>query len=71
MTDSISLSPRLAAALPARFTLPRVVAEDRADNGMLLGLLAVTLPTVAYALVQAWNLAGSNALTQAVRAFVP
>lgn len=54
-----------------RFTLPRVLADDRADNGMLLGLLAATVPAVVYAMLQAWNLAGSDALVQAVRAFIP
>ena len=58
-------SPRLA---PHR-SLPLLPKEDRVSQGMLVALLVATLPTVAYALLQAWHLAGGDTLTQAVRAF--
>ena len=45
--------------------------EDRVSQGMLVALLVATLPAVAYSLLQAWNFAGGDALTQAVRSLVP
>ena len=56
---------------PTHLALPRVPTEDRANRGMMLGLVAATVPAVVYALLQTWNLASSDALIQAVRAFVP
>ena len=58
------------APLPARSTLPRVPAEDCVSQGLLLGLVAITLPAVAYSLLQAWNLANGDVLARAVHAFV-
>ncbi len=52
-------------------TLPLVPAEDRVTQGMLLGLIAVTIPAAVYSLVQVWNLVGSGTLQHAVQAFVP
>lgn len=64
-------SPRqplpMRASAPARFDL----ADDHVSDGISLGLVALTLPAVAYAICQLWHLVGGETLTQAVRAFAP
>ena len=70
MTNTLSLPTRLISAPPFTSSLPHVPAEDRFGQGMLLGLVVATVPAVAYALLQAWNLASGDALMQAVRTFM-
>ena len=45
--------------------------EDGLSGGLSLGLLALTLPSVGYSLVQLSRLLSDGNLEQAVRAFVP
>lgn len=56
---------------PHSLRSPLMGREDGANGGLSLGLLAVTLPTVGYALVQLTHLLSGNNLEQAVRAFAP
>ena len=44
---------------------------DGVSSSLSLGLLAVTLPSVGYSLVQLSHLLSGGNLEQAVRAFVP
>ena len=44
-------------------------AEDRASQGMLIGLAAVTVPAAVYCLLQTWHLVGGDTLRQAIQAF--
>ena len=44
---------------------------DGASSSLSLGLLAVTLPSVGYSLVQLSHLLSGGNLEQAIRAFVP
>ncbi len=50
---------------------PLTAREDGLNGGLSLGLLAVTLPTVGYTLVQLSHLLSGGNLQQAIRAFVP
>ena len=50
---------------------PLMAREDGINGGLSLGLLAVTLPTVGYSLVQLSHLLSGENLQQAIRAFVP
>ena len=64
--------PQPLAARPIRSSVRALVQpDDRASSGMFLGLVAMTLPVVAYSLVQAWHLCATGALDHAVRALVP
>ena len=63
--------PLRPSPTPVHPTFQRVPAEDRFSQSLLLGLFAVTLPAIAYSLLQAWNLASGDVLMRAVRAFVP
>ena len=50
---------------------PLTAREDGVNGGLSLGLLAVTLPTVGYSLVQLSHLLSGENLQQAIRAFAP
>lgn len=54
---------------------PRLSAEalpgEKTSDGILLGLAALLLPTVAYSFAQMWSLVSGGALEHAVRAFFP
>ncbi len=63
--------PDRPSSLQPTQTLPLIPAEDRVSQGMLLGLIAVTIPAAVYSLVQVWNLVGSGTLHHAVQAFIP
>ena len=56
---------------PHSLLTPLSAREEGANGGLSLGLVAVTLPTVGYALVQLSHLLSGDHLQQAVRAFVP
>ena len=60
------------------FTRPRfprllagVLPEESVSDGILLGLAALLLPTVAYSFAQMWSLISGGSLEHAVRAFFP
>ena len=54
---------------PDSLLAPLSRREDKINGGVSLGLLAVTLPTVGYALTQLTHLMSGGNLEQAIRAF--
>ena len=59
-------------ARPLRSSLYALVQQDEhASNGILIGLAALTLPTVIYSFTQLWSLMAGGSLQQAIRAFLP
>ena len=64
--------PRHAAARPFRSSVRALVQSDeRASDGILIGLAALMLPTVVYSLWQASSLVSGGSLEHAIRAFLP
>ena len=45
--------------------------DERASDGILLGLAALMLPTVLYSLAQTLGLVSSGSLEHAIQAFLP
>ncbi len=57
---------------PLRSSLFAPVQQDeRASDGILIGLAALTLPAVVYSFVQLWSLLAGGSLQHAIRAFLP
>ena len=55
-----------------RSSLHALVQQDeRASDGILVGLAALTLPVVVYSFTQLWSLLAGGSLQHAVRAFLP
>ncbi len=55
-----------------RSSLHALVQQDeRASDGILIGLAALTLPAVVYSFTQLWSLLAGGSLQHAIRAFLP
>ncbi len=48
-----------------------VQQDERASDGILIGLAALTLPAVVYSFTQLWSLMAGGSLQHAIRAFLP
>ena len=67
LTTSRPLAVRPLPSSVRALALP----DERVSDGVLFGLAALLLPTVAYSLAQALNLVSSGSLERAVQAFLP
>lgn len=77
-TDTIYRDAPLAGRTPGNRVRPLrsslfalVQADERASDGMLVALGALTLPVVAYSFMQLWSLLAGGSLQHAIRAFLP